>query len=129
VSFENEYSDASVQVVAAMLESAEHLIPTSFTDFYNEVRARFRAERERRGFAHATVDNSIEPTPVQQYLLDDELFASDQTVLFWHALGAEIADFSCLGRGVRDHVHAVWQQSQAELKRRGIERTFFCDME
>jgi len=118
-----------------MLESVEHLIPASFTEFYNEVRERFRAELIRRGLSHvtagfapATVDSSIEPAPVEQYVFD-ELITSDRAVLFWYALGAEVADFSYLGRGVRDHVRAVWLQSEAELKRRGIERKFFCDME
>lgn len=53
----------------------------------------------------------------------------DDTVLLLYAIGAEVADFSCLGEGVRDYVESLWITMKDELKRRNVEPEFLCDLE
>ncbi len=68
-----------------------------------------------------------QPTDLPTELLDKNL--TDIEVRILYMLGAEIADFSCLGRGVRKYVESIWLHFEKELKYRKIEPEFFCDLE
>jgi len=54
---------------------------------------------------------------------------ADDQVLILYALGAEVADFSCLGNGIRDYVETLWLEMEKELNRRGVDKKFLCDLE
>lgn len=59
---------------------------------------------------------------------DPSVFDDDELTLMY-AIGAEIADFSMLGQGVRTLNEAIWLDSEKEMKRRKLEPTFLCDLE
>ena len=105
----------------------------------------FNAERQARGLPEVDLyDDLIYPErvaltkrfPRGEFTRDpsaDDLGAfdlsgdDDTTVQLFYALGGDVADFSCLGQGVRPHVHLVFEAGNAEIKKRGIKPKFFCD--
>lgn len=120
------HTDTTVLVVEGMLDVVNEDVPRLFLEAYCAARIAVRDERQRRGHPATTIYDPVIQAPAGRF---DYAGLSDLEVRFWYALGAEIADYSCLGRNVRDHVNAIWLQSEAELKRRGLKREFFCDIQ
>jgi len=113
--------DAMLIALTVMLDTVSFSVSTPH---YLQIRRTFRDEMTRRGFPLG--GSLYEPTEESTMPIDlsDE---SDEEVRIWYALGAEIADYSCIGKGFRPYVNRLWDTGTAELKRRGIEMQFFCD--
>ncbi len=45
---------------------------------------------------------------------------NDDDLIFWEGVAAEIIDFSCLGRGVRDTLYPVWDLLRGAVEGRGL---------
>lgn len=71
--------------------------------------------------------------PLEKSLKDmgfDFSTMSDNEVKLWYAVGAEIADYSSIGFGIRPYTNSIWLESEIELKKRKInEPEFLGDWE
>lgn len=114
----------TLRVVLSMLRATDFLVRESVRPLHNHHLERIAAELQGEP---DTVDiyHAVD-TPPENFDLSE---ASDNDVKFFYGLGAEVADFSCLGRGIRDHVTMVYLNSRAELEKRGLPTEFFCDLE
>lgn len=140
-------TDNTLRVTLAMLRATGFLTEESVQPMHANQTELFDLERQRRGLSEASLYNDMgypervaltERYPRGEFThapSDEDLGAfdlsdaPDDEVRFFYGLGAEVTDFSCLGRGVRDHVELVWQAGSAELRRRGLEEVFFCELE
>lgn len=138
-------TDNTVRVTLAMLRATDFLVHESVQSMHAQATRAFDFERQQRGLSEASLYEDLgypervalteryprgefTHDPSEEDLGEFDLREDDpQIVQFFYALGGEVTDFSCLGRGVRDHVELVWEAGSAECKRRGIKRVFFCD--
>lgn len=140
-------TDNTLRVTLASLRATDFLVNESVRPMHANQVELFDSERQRRGLSEGSLYNDMgypervaltERHPRGEFTHDpseedlgtfDLSDAPDDEVRFFYGLGAEIADFSCLGRGVRDHAELPWHAGREELEKRGIEPEFFCDLE
>ena len=140
-------TDNTLRVTLASLRATDFLVEPSVRPMHAAQVEAFDQERQRRGLSEGDLYHDMgypervalternprgkfTHTPTEEDLGAFDLSdAPDDEVRFFYGLGAEIADFSCLGRGVRDHAEMPWSAGRAELDKRGIETKFFCDLE
>lgn len=136
-------TDGMVRVVQAMLKGTDFLVHETVRPMHARLQADFDAELQQRGLSSlSSVDSDVHPRsefvgvrhpleiPTKEQRGPFDLTnVPDNEARFMYGLGAEVADFSCLGRGVRGYVEQVWLAGSVELKKRGIEHEFFCDLE
>ncbi len=133
-------SDDWIRILTAMVKDCSHMVECpNVNRKRREIALPFRQERKRRKLQKLSVYDDIGPRAVVwevartkdphplpvgfsfTAMLDDE-------VRIWYAIGAEIADYSILGYGVRKYVNAVWLGAQEELINRKITPEFFLDL-
>ena len=138
-------TDNTLRITLAMLRATDFLVHETVRSMHTLATNAFDSERQQRGLPEIDLYSDLaypervvltERYPRGEFTHDPseedlgafDLSADDNvTVQFFYALGGEVADFSCLGRGVRDHVELVWEAGKDECKRRHIKRVFFCD--
>lgn len=139
----NKIEDTWLQMLHAMLTECAWLlkewrIKKDIADDYMKILTDLDQELKTRSLNEISINSDISdfpslfgrrepPLDLPIGLVLGNLTDNEARVLY--ALGAEISDFSCLGRGVRKYVESVWLGFEKELEKRGIEREFFCDLE
>lgn len=133
-------SDDWIRVLTAMVKACSHISECpNVNRKRREIALPFRQERKKRGLSRLSVYDSIEAKSAiirmgktEPHPLPDGfsfVSMSDDEVRVWYAIGAEIADFSCLGYGIRKYIYAIWLGAEQELKKRNITLEFFCDLQ
>lgn len=141
-------TDKMLQVVLAVLvECSWHMnrVDTKFKHAFERLFEGALGEMQLRELPRADCESDLVPKLVrfggsQQYAEERKLLAKDlesydpsvfddDELTLMYAIGAEIADFSMLGKGVRTLNEAIWLDSEKEMKKRKLEPTFLCDLE
>ncbi len=136
----DKISDDWLMILTAMVKDCSHMVECPNADKKRrEYALPLRQARKTRSLKKISVFDHLEektgiiyyggrkpPKPLPEGFSLSEM--EDDEVKIWFAIGAEIVDFSTLGRGVRPYVEAVYLESQKELKKRNIEADFFCDL-
>lgn len=134
---ENINNEWLMILVAAIKDGRGCMMSPGLNTKRREIALPYRQARRARGLkkisifddfeSNATVDSSgrraLVPLPLRFF----EDMSNDETMV-WYAVGAEIADFSCLGGGVRAYIDGLWLGAESELKRRNLKRIFWCDL-
>jgi len=121
------------QILDAMLESLPvHLVPKGSLEEFNMVYDRYKTF-----FAKILTKSKLDKTSVQEpFLINMQAHVdwsgrfkilTDEELKFWFAVAAEIADFSMLGKNVRDYVINLYDVASAECQSRMVHAPFLCE--
>jgi hypothetical protein len=135
----NKIDDAWLSMLDAMFADCSHLAEkTCLAEEYFKISKAIHQTMITRSLSRVSVDTNINNFKSSfgsgrilmriPFGLSSEKL-TDEEVRVLYALGAEVADFSFLGNGVRNYVEAVWIHFREELDRRKIDAEFFCDLE
>jgi len=140
-------TDKMLQVVLAVLVECSwrmNKVDTKFKHAFERIFEQALGEMQLRELPRAECESDLVPKLVRlgsrQYAEERKLLAKDlesydpavfgdDELALMYAIGAEIADFSMLGRGIRTLNEAIWLDSEKEMKKRKLELNFLCDLE
>lgn len=128
-----------IQVIRAMLHECKWMLNGDETEReYKNIMSELEKEFQRRNLMPIMIESDVSNPSQTIFGRREPRISSPSTLTkgttdnqarIFYALGAEIADFSCLGKGVRKYVEAIWLDFEKELETRDIEPEHFCDLE
>lgn len=111
-----------------MVRAVEGLVDPSIEPIHQRILGQLSMELHAHGWNPVSIYDNYLDLPVHEAPSIDFTTVSNQDLQYYYALGAEIADFSCLGKGVRPYTHCVWHTAMVEMEKRGLEQLFFYDL-
>jgi hypothetical protein len=137
-------SDKMLQVVLAVLAESAWQIVKPYQETYQGLFDSALEEMKARDLSRVNCESNIVPrlgvSHSERYAKEEECLAedidsydasifNDEELLLLAGVGAFIADFSMLGRGIRTLNDVIWLKSRDEMDKRKLEFKFLCDLE